>query len=144
MTDLEFTAIGWLAMAFVAGIVEVATPHFGLIFVSIGAVAAALMAFLGYSGWVQGAAFVVALVVSLVTLRKRMTGRVGGRGVPTRTAPLIGRQGIVTHDIDPVVGSGRVNVGGEDWAAKSPEAIAVGTTIRVVEADGIVLEVRRA
>jgi len=72
-----------------------------------------------------------------------MTGRIGGRGVPTRTAPLIGRQGIVTHDIDPIVGSGRVNVGGEDWAAKSPEAIAVGTTIRVVAADGIVLEVRR-
>ena len=58
-------------------------------------------------------------------------------------APLIGRQGIVTHDIDPVVGSGRVNVGGEDWAAKSPEAIAMGTTIRVVAADGIVLEVIR-
>ena len=144
MTDLEFTAIGWLAAAFVAGIVEVASPHFGLIFVSIGAVAAALVAFMGYGMSVQGVTFIVALVVSLVTLRKRMTGRLGGRGVPTRTAPLIGRQGIVTHDIDPVVGSGRVNVGGEDWAAKSPEAIAVGTTIRVVAADGIVLEVRRA
>jgi membrane protein implicated in regulation of membrane protease activity len=144
MTDLEFTAIGWLATAFVAGIVEVASPHFGLIFVSIGAVAAAFVAFMGYGMSAQGVTFVVALLVSLVTLRKRMTGRLGGRGVPTRTAPLIGRQGIVTHDIDPIVGSGRVNVGGEDWAAKSPEAIAVGTTIRVVAADGIVLEVRRA
>jgi membrane protein implicated in regulation of membrane protease activity len=144
MTDLEFTAIGWLAAALVAGIVEVASPHFGLIFVSIGAVAAAIVTFMGYGGTVQGVAFVVALVVSLVTLRKRMTGRLGGRGVPTRTAPLIGRQGIVTHDIDPVVGAGRVNVGGEDWAAKSLEAIAVGTTIHVVAADGIVLEVRRA
>jgi membrane protein implicated in regulation of membrane protease activity len=143
MTDLEFTAIGWLATAFVAGIVEVASPHFGLIFVSIGAVAAALVAFMGYGMSVQGVTFVVALVVSLVTLRKRMTGRLGGRGVPTRTAPLIGRQGIVTHDIDPVVGSGRVNVGGEDWAAKSSDAIAAGTTIRVVAADGIVLEVMR-
>jgi len=144
MLDLEFTAFGWLALAFVAGIVEVASPHFGLLFVSIGAVAAALVAFLGYSVSFQGVTFVVVLVVSLVTLRKRMTGRIGGTGVPTRTAPLIGRQGIVTHDIDPVIGAGRVNVGGEDWAAKSPEAIAVGTTIRVVAADGIVLEVKRA
>jgi membrane protein implicated in regulation of membrane protease activity len=144
MLELEFTAFGWLALAFIAGIVEVASPHFGLVFVSIGAVAAALAAFVGYGVSIQGITFVVVLLVSLVTLRKRMTGRLGGRGVPTRTAPLIGRQGIVTHDIDPIVGSGRVNVGGEDWAAKSPEAIAVGTTIRVVAADGIVLEVRRA
>ena len=143
MLDLEFTAFGWLALAFIAGITEVVSPHFGLVFVSIGAVAAALAAFVGYGVSIQGVTFVVVLLVSLVTLRKRMTGRLGGLGVPTRTAPLIGRQGIVTHDIDPIVGSGRVNVGGEDWAAKSPEAIAVGTTIRVVAADGIVLEVRR-
>jgi membrane protein implicated in regulation of membrane protease activity len=140
MLDLEFTAFGWLALAFIAGITEVVSPHFGLVFVSIGAVAAALVAFVGYGVSIQGVTFVVVLLVSLVTLRKRM---IGGLGVPTRTAPLIGRQGIVTHDIDPIVGSGRVNVGGEDWAAKSPEAIAVGTTIRVVAADGIVLEVRR-
>lgn len=144
MLDLEFTAFGWLALAFVAGIIEVASPHFGLVFVSIGAVAAALAAFMGYGMTVQGVTFVIVLLVSLVTLRRRMTGRLGGRGVPTRTEPLIGRQGVVTHDINPVVGSGRVNVGGEDWAAKSSDAIAVGTTIRVVAADGIVLEVRRA
>jgi membrane protein implicated in regulation of membrane protease activity len=143
MDNLELTALGWLAVAFVAGIVEVASPHFGLIFVSIGAVAAALAAFLGYGTSIQGVTFVVALLVSLVTLRKRMAGRLGGPGVPTRTDPLIGREGIVTNDINPVVGLGRVNVGGEDWAARSSDAIAVGTTIRVVAADGIVLEVRR-
>ena len=82
MGDWEFTAFGWLAMAFVAGIVEVASPHFGLIFVSIGAVAAALAAFLGYGTSIQGGTFVVALFVSLVTLRRRMAGRLGGRGVP--------------------------------------------------------------
>ena len=60
--------------------------------------------------------------------------------VASVTTPASSSSGL---DIDPIVGSGRVNVGGEDWAAKSPEAIAVGTTIRVVAADGIVLEVIR-
>jgi membrane protein implicated in regulation of membrane protease activity len=144
MWDIEFTVFSWIALAFVAGIVEIASPHFGLLFVAIGAVAAALVTFLGYGIAAQSITFVVVLVVSLVTLRKRLTGRAGGRGVPTRTEPLIGRQGLVTHPIDPLLGSGRVNIGGEDWAARSGDPIAAGTTIRVVGADGIVLEVTRA
>ena len=64
--------------------------------------------------------------------------------MPSRTEALIGTKGVVTHDIDPTVGAGRVNVGGEDWAARSAEPIAAGTKVRVVGADGIVLEVTRA
>jgi len=144
MGDLDATTYGWLAIAIVAGLFEVASPHFGSIFVSVGAVAAEIAAFLGYGLPVQGVTFVVVLLVSLVTLRKRLAGQLGGRGVPSRTEPLIGRQGVVTHAIDPVLGTGRVTVGGEDWAAKSVESIAAGTTVRVVSADGIVLEVNRA
>ena len=64
--------------------------------------------------------------------------------MPSRTEPLVGRHGQVTHDIDPTLGTGRINVGGEDWAARSAEPLPSGTRIRVVAADGIVLEVTRA
>ena len=40
--------------------------------------------------------------------------------------------------------TGRVNVAGEDWAARSADAIPTGTRVRVVGADGIVLEGTRA
>jgi membrane protein implicated in regulation of membrane protease activity len=50
----------------------------------------------------------------------------------------------VTDDIDPTRGTGRVNVGGQDWAARSPDPLALGTKVRVVGANGIVLEVTRA
>src|SRR6476661_7497759 len=63
--------------------------------------------------------------------------------VPSRTQPLIGRHGVVTTDIDSIVGGGRVNVGGEDWAARAAERIPSGVKVRVVGADGIVLEVTR-
>jgi membrane protein implicated in regulation of membrane protease activity len=140
----EITAFGWLAVAFVAAILEVSIPHFGSAFVSAGAVVAAAIAFLGYSLPVQMATFVVVLVASIAGLRSRLAGKLGGRGVPSRTEPLVGRHGIVTHDIDPHLGTGRVTVAGEDWAATSADAIAAGTKIRVVGADGIVLEVTRA
>ena len=49
---------------------------------------------------------VFATAASLALLRSRLVGLFGGaRGVPSRTATLIGRHGVVTHDIDPTVGS---------------------------------------
>ena len=141
----ELAALVWLGAALVAAIIEVSIPHFGFGFVSIGAVAAAGLAFLGYTVTAQMALFVVVLSVSLVALRSRLLGRLmGGRGVPSRTDAIIGRHGLVTHEIDPTLGGGRVNVGGEDWAARSHEIIAMGTKVRVTGADGIVLEVTRA
>jgi membrane protein implicated in regulation of membrane protease activity len=140
----EVGALTWLGLALVAAILEVSVPHFGCAFISAGAVVAAAAAFFGFSVPVQIATFVVVMTVSIAALRARLLDRVAGPGLPSRTAPLIGRDGQVTHDIDPVLGTGRVVVGGEDWAARSPEAITTGTRVRVVAADGIVLEVIRA
>src|SRR5215470_719171 len=104
MWPSNLTAFGWLAVAFVAAILEVSIPHFGSVFVSAGAVCAAAAAFLGYGLAVQIATFSVVLAVSLLGLRSRLAGQLGGPGVPSRTHTLIGRQGVVTHTIDPLVG----------------------------------------
>jgi membrane protein implicated in regulation of membrane protease activity len=128
-------------LAIVAAVVEISIPHFGLIFVSVGAVAAALVAFAGPGFAAQLVVFVIALGLSLVVLRPRMMARLGSRGIPSRTETLLGREGVVTYDIEATVGAGRVNVGGEDWAARAAVPIPAGTRIRVVAADGIVLEV---
>lgn len=139
----EFATLVWLLLAFISAIVEVSIPHFGMAFVGAGAIAAAAAAYLGFSLTVQVGTFVVVMTVSLAALRSSLVGYLGGKGVPSRTAALVGRDGIVTHDIDPTVGTGRVNVGGEDWAARSTEVIVTGVKVRVTGADGIVLEVTR-
>ena len=140
----QLAVFTWLALAFVAAILEVSIPHFGSAFVSAGAIAAAAAAYLGMSVPMQIGTFVVVLIVSLIGLRSTLVGRLGGRGVPSRTEALIGRHGIVTHDIEPTIGAGRVNVSGEDWAARSATPIVAGTRIKVVGSDGIVLEVTPA
>jgi membrane protein implicated in regulation of membrane protease activity len=144
MWGSELAVFTWLAIAFVAAILEVSIPHFGSAFVSAGAIAAAAAAYLGAAVPLQIGTFVVVLMVSLAALRSTLVGRLGGRGVPSRTDALVGRHGVVTHDIDPTTGTGRVNVSGEDWAARSAHPIAIGTRVRVVGADGIVLEVTAA
>ena len=140
----EVGSLSWLAVALVAAVIEVTLPHFGCAFISAGAVAAAVAAFFGYGVPVQIGTFVVVMTVSLVALRANLLSRLAGGGVPSRTGPLVGRHGQVTHEIDPTLGTGRINVGGEDWAARSAELLPIGTKIRVVAADGIVLEVTRA
>jgi membrane protein implicated in regulation of membrane protease activity len=134
-------SLGWIVIAVVAAIIEISVPHFGLIFVSVAALGAALAAYAGFGMSAELVVFIVLLCLSWVVLRPRLMRELGGRGVPSRTEPLIGREGIVTHDIETTVGAGRVNVGGEDWAARSSAPLAAGTRVRVVAADGIVLEV---
>jgi membrane protein implicated in regulation of membrane protease activity len=142
--NIESAATAWVILAVVAAIVEISIPHFGLIFVTVGAIAAAIASAAGYGFAVQMMVFAAALGISLAFLRPRMMSRLGSRGVPSRTEALIGREGVVTFDIETTVGAGRVNVGGEDWAARAPAPLPAGTRIRVVAADGIVLEVVRA
>jgi membrane protein implicated in regulation of membrane protease activity len=140
----EGPALAWAALAIGAAIVEVSIPHFGFLFVAFGAAAAALVGLLSFGVSAQILVFVVVTGGSLAALRQRMLKSLGGQGVPSRTEALVGREGLVTTLIDPTVGGGRVNVGGEDWAARAAQPIPAGTRIRVAGADGIVLEVTPA
>ena len=145
MPALDGPALAWITLAIVAAIVEISVPQFGVIFVSLAAVVAAGAAFLGLGGAAQVVTFGVVLAFSLALLRPRLVKRLGkAPGVPSRTEALVGRDGVVTTDIDPAIGGGRVNIGGQDWAARSAAPMTAGTRVRVVGADGIVLEVTPA
>ena len=144
MFSFDGPVLVWVLVAIVSAVIEVSIPHFGVIFASLGAAAAAVVAGLGFGTPVQLLTFVIVLGASLVVLRPRLIGRNDAPGVPSRTEVLVGREGVVTHDIDPTVGAGRINVGGEDWAARAAAPLPIGTRVRVVGADGIVLEVKPA
>ena len=145
MPDFDNAAVAWVTIAILAAIVEISIPHFGVIFVSLAAAGSLVAALLGVGIPTQIVAFIIVLGASWAFLRPRVIARIGvAPGVPSRTQALVGADGIVTHDIDPTVGAGRVNVGGQDWAARSASPLASGTKVRVVGADGIVLEVTPA
>jgi membrane protein implicated in regulation of membrane protease activity len=140
----EGLALAWIALAIVAAIVEVSIPHFGVVFVGVAAIVAAVAAAFGVGFSLQVGLFAVTLAVSLMALRPRLVKRLDAPGVPSRTQALIGREGVVTHDIEATVGAGRVNVGGEDWAARAAAPLRAGTRIKVIGSDGIILEVTPA
>jgi membrane protein implicated in regulation of membrane protease activity len=141
---LDTGALLWIVVAIAAAVVEISIPHFGLIFVSLAAGIAAIVSALGFAVVPQLLVFAVAVVASFTLLRPLFGTKLHSQGVPSRTDTLLGRDGVVTEPIDPVSGTGRVNVGGQDWAARCAASVAAGTVITVVGADGIVLEVRPA
>ena len=142
MPSFDNAAVIWVTIAILAAIVEISIPHFGVIFVSLAAGGSALAALAGLNVPVQIVAFIIVLGVSWAFLRPRVMARLAATpGVPSRTQALVGSQGVVTESIDPALGAGRVNVGGQDWAARSGNPLPAGTRIRVMGADGIVLEV---
>ena len=67
-------------------------------------------------------------------------------GAKTNVEALVGKKGRVTEEINQVSGSGRVLVGGDDWKAVSLDAgvISKGTTVEVVQVEGITVFVRPA
>jgi membrane protein implicated in regulation of membrane protease activity len=139
---IDTPTLAWALLAIAAAVAEILIPHFGVIFISAGAAAGALVALLGGGLAWEMLSFAVVVAVSLALLRPRLVGWLGrAPGVPSRTDALIGKQGQVTEGINPTLGTGRVNVAGEDWAARSTSVVAAGMPVRVVGADGIVLEV---
>jgi membrane protein implicated in regulation of membrane protease activity len=130
----------WLILALVAGIVEVLVPALVFLFVAVAALLAAVTVWLGFTVTAQVVFFAVSSLLLLLLVRPVFASRrLGAKGVPSRTEALVGKLGHVTEAIDPVRGTGRVNVAGEDWAARSASPVPVGGEVRVDGSDGIVL-----
>ena len=135
----------WVALGILAAVVEVLSPLFGFIFVSVAVIPSAILAASGLSVWWQLAAFAVSLILMLAFVRPRIIARVApAPGLPPKHLELVGQRGRVIEALDPVTGAGRVHVGPTDWAARSATPIAAGSDIVVLRQDGVVLEVAPA
>lgn len=130
----------WFLVALLAAIVEIVSPTFGFIFVSGAALVSFLFAALGVAWFWQLLVFAITVVVGLLLVRPRLNRAFGStKPVPSRAERLLGLQGVVTEEINPVQGTGRVLVGGEDWSARSIDRIPIGTHVVVDHIEGIVL-----
>jgi membrane protein implicated in regulation of membrane protease activity len=127
----------WLGVALAALVVELASVSFILLFVACAALVTAAFAQLGAGLALQIVVFAAASLLLPVLLRKRLLERISGRGVLSRTDALIGLEARVTDAVDPILSTGRVLVGGQDWAARSAVALPTGTPVRIIGADGI-------
>ncbi|NUR01808.1 MAG: NfeD family protein [Streptomyces sp.] len=137
MNDID-AWVWWLVGAAALGIplVVTAMPEFGML--AVGAVAAAVMAGVGFGSVAQVLAFVVVSVALIAVVRPIAVRHSAQRPqLATGVEALKGKQAVVLERVD---GSGgRIKLAGEVWSARSLDAgsaYEVGQEVDVVEIEG--------
>lgn len=134
----------WIIISILCLILELSSGDFFILCFAIGSAASALLAGCGLSLTVQIIAFAVVSALSLFLVRPALIRKLHQphRERLSNAEAMIGKIG---HVSEPIVtnGFGRVAIDGDDWKALSTdgEAIPMGTRVRVVKMDSIIVTV---
>ena len=147
MTPLpvNMTAI-WLVAVIVLLVVEGMAPGLVSIWFAFGALAAMISAMLKAPLWLQLVWFFAVSLVTLVLTRPLAKKYVNSRAVPTNADMVIGKDCVVTEEIDNVLGTGAVTVDGKIWTARMSAAdgrAEKGEVLQVQRIEGVKLIVDR-
>lgn len=116
---MEFTAIFWLILLVLLLVIEFATVGLFTIWFAAGALVAEIVALLHGQIWLQITAFIVVSVVMLIFTRPFAMKYINKNQTKTNVDSMIGRQAIVTKNIDNIKGEGQVVVQGMEWTARA-------------------------
>lgn len=134
--------LGWLILMIVLLGIEMATMGLTTVWFAGGALFAILAALLRAPFWIQIVLFLLVALVLLLFTRPVAVKYFNKNRVQTNVASVIGKQAIVTAEIDNLHGKGQVTVGGQEWSARSAAAdqvLAEGVVVRVVAVSGVKL-----
>ena len=132
----------WLIAMVALLIIEAVVPGLISIWFALGALAALLSALLHAPLWLQIVWFLVVSIAALVLTRPLAVKYVNSRTQPTNADVLIGRECVVTEEIDDVLGTGAVTVSGKVWTARTGKEglrLMKGDRARVLRIEGVKL-----
>ena len=131
----------WLAVFVLSVLVEAATAGLASIWFAGGAFVAFLLALMGVAPVWQIVAFVVISLLLLVFTRPIALRYLNNRTAKTNVVDrIIGRNAIVTEEINNVRATGKVTVDGMPWTARTKtdeEIIPVGAEVVVDALQGV-------
>ena len=138
---LSNMSIVWVVLMVVFLVVEAATAGLTCIWFAIGSLAALIAALFDAQLWLQIVWFLVISFVTLYFTRPLVKKYVNSRSQPTNADMVIGKEALVTEDIDNVEATGAVSVGGKVWTARSADGgrIKSGAVVSVLRIDGVKL-----
>lgn len=113
--------MAWLIIFIVLLVIEIITMGLTTIWFAGGALMALLMAFIGFGLPAQIGVFLVVSVALLILTRPVAVKFFNTERQKTNAESLIGYTALVTEDINTIKAAGRVEVNGQEWAAKTDE-----------------------
>lgn len=129
----------WIIIAGVCLIGEILTTGFLIFWLSIGALIAMVVSFFVDSIIVQTAVFVISSAILIFATKPFVKKFAKTKDVKTNAYSIIGKNAIVTKDIDSINGKGQIKVDSETWSAlgKDDMNIEKGTEVEVLKIDGV-------
>ena len=141
----EYMVWIWLALLVLFILTEVATVQLTTIWFAGGALISLILAAAGINNiFIQIIVFLLVSIILLFATRPLVKRYINKKSQPTNADRCIGKQAVVTEDINNLLSTGAAKVNGIEWSARAlnGELIPVGTTVTVEKIDGVKLIVR--
>ena len=138
----------WFIAALILSLIEILTPGFVILWFGVSAAIVGLLDLLGiHDTLIQVIIFVslsLLMVILSRTFFKKTFTKSPGENYKTNVDVLVGKNAKVTQEIDNSKGTGRIEVDGQDWAARSDDGITipVGTNVSITRFEGVKLFVK--
>lgn len=132
----------WLIILVVLIVIEIITMGLTTIWFAGGALVAAAAAAVGCNIYIQTLLFAAVSLVLLYFTRPLAVKYFNKDRAKTNVESMVGKQAIVTSEIDNLQGIGQVTVGGMEWsarAAREKQVIEVGAVVTVKQVEGVKL-----
>lgn len=129
----------WLIAMVLFGVLEAVTVGLTSIWFALGALGALVAAAASAPVIVQIVVFLGVSFLTLLLVRPLAQRFVNDRKVATNADRVIGREAVVTEDIDNIQGKGRVSISGADWTARAEDdrPIPAGSKVQVLRIEGV-------
>ena len=134
----------WLILVIVFAAIEAATLGLATVWFAIGAGVAMVMDLCGAPLVAQIITMIVVSIISFIVCFIWIRPKIDRKGKvvePTNADRVIGKEGIVIKEINPIDGKGQIKVMGQVWSAKADTAIAEDKKVKVLSMEGIKLVV---
>jgi membrane protein implicated in regulation of membrane protease activity len=130
-------AIFWLVLFVVLLVIEIFTMGLTTVWFAGGSIFAFILAYVGFGLPVQIIVFLLSSIILLVLTRPLAVKFFNKERQKTNAESLIGQKAVVLERIDTLHGTGRAEVSGMEWSAKTDEVESIIEAGEVVIIEGI-------
>ena len=134
--------IFWLAAMIILLVVEALVPGLVSIWFALGALAALIFSLLHAPVWLQVLCFLIVSILARVLTKPFVRKFQSGKIQPTNADAVIGKECLVTEEVNNLLGTGSVTVDGKTWTARNLDENSVsnvGEVKKVVKIEGVKL-----
>ncbi len=140
MIQMEVMRYLWIAVIFLATFTEAMSFSLVAVWFIPSALVALVLSFFDIAVWVQVLVFFALSFVLLITVRKWSVKLLKVKNTPTNADAVIGKEAVVTEEIDNLRSTGQVRIDGKLWTARSAgseQPIPTGTVVEVIRIEGV-------